>query len=149
MIPLLGPTTLRDLTGSAGDGLARGFYTPWNDDFTTMTVVYAGQTVNGVSLHLGQYQEMKAMSLDPYVAFRNGYAQLRHTKSAKTGNAAEFPAVQPPAFAASPAASGATRISSPLASPSDPRASSLRRNSRVRARNSPTQIGRASCRERV
>ena len=61
---------------SAGDGLARGFYTPWNDDFTTMTVVYAGQTVNGVSLHLGQYQEMKAMSLDPYVAFRNGYAQL-------------------------------------------------------------------------
>ena len=41
---------------------------------------------------------MKAMSLDPYVAFRNGYAQLRHTKSAKTGNAAEFPAVQPPAF---------------------------------------------------
>lgn len=98
VIPLLGPTTLRDLTGSAGDGLARGFYTPWNDDFTTMTVVYAGQTVNGVSLHLGQYQEMKAMSLDPYVAFRNGYAQLRHTKSAKTGNAAEFPAVQPPAF---------------------------------------------------
>ena len=43
--------------------------------------------------------------------------------------------------AASPAASGATRISCPLASPSAPRASSLRRNSRVRARNSPSPSG--------
>ncbi len=77
VMPVLGPTTLRDLTGTVGDGFARGLYTPWNDDLTTTATVYSAQAVNDLSQRLGQYQELKAMTLDPYVAFRNGYAQLR------------------------------------------------------------------------
>ena len=94
VVPVLGPSTLRDLTGAIGDGVARGLYTPWSDDFDTTTAIYASQSVNEVSLHLGQYQAMKSSSLDPYVAFRNGYFQLRQ-KGPRTGNAAEFPAITP------------------------------------------------------
>ena len=99
VVPLLGPSTLRDFTGSVGDGFARSLYTPpWNDEFPATAALYAGETVNDFSQRLGQYQELKAMTLDPYVAFRNGYAQLRR-QSRKTGvNGAEFPNVPPPDF---------------------------------------------------
>lgn len=97
VVPLLGPSTLRDFTGAIGDGVARGLYTPWSDDLTTSSTVYGSQTINEVSLHLGQYQDMKAISLDPYVAFRNGYFQLRQ-KGPRTGNPAEFPAITTPEF---------------------------------------------------
>ena len=95
VVPVLGPSTLRDLTGAIGDGVARGLYTPWNDDLSTTSAIYGSQTINEFSLHLGQYQDMKSISLDPYVAFRNGYFQLRQ-KGPRTGNAAEFPAITPP-----------------------------------------------------
>ncbi|NLZ16565.1 MAG: VacJ family lipoprotein [Desulfobulbaceae bacterium] len=95
VVPILGPSTLRDLTGSVGDGFARGLYTPWSDDFSTTSAIYGSQTINEVSLRLGQYQDMKAISLDPYVAFRNGYFQLRQ-KSPRTGHVGEFPALTPP-----------------------------------------------------
>ena len=98
VLPLLGPTTLRDLTGTVGDSLGRGLYLPWSDDFPTTVSVFAGQTVNEVSQRLGQYQELKAMTLDPYVAFRNGYAQLRQQKSARNGGTTELPAMPPPSF---------------------------------------------------
>lgn len=99
VIPLVGPTTLRDLTGTVGDSLGRGLYLPWSDDWPTSVSVFAGQTVNEVSQRLGQYQELKAMTLDPYVAFRNGYAQMRQQQSVpQNGNPAELPTMQPPSF---------------------------------------------------
>jgi len=33
--------------------------------------------VNDTSLHLGVYEDVKSMSFDPYVAFRNAYFQSR------------------------------------------------------------------------
>lgn len=77
VVPLLGPSTLRDLTGTVGDGLALSTYTPWNDDVLTSASVQGGRTVNYTSLHLGEYAEIKSLSFDPYIAFRNGYFQMR------------------------------------------------------------------------
>ena len=80
VVPIMGPSTLRDSTGNIVDSMARASYTPWNDDFTTSATVFGSNSVNRVSLHLGEYEEMKKLSFDPYVAFRNGYFQLRDKK---------------------------------------------------------------------
>ncbi|MCL2458344.1 MAG: VacJ family lipoprotein [Desulfobulbus sp.] len=75
--PLLGPSTLRDFSGTVVDGFASTTYTPWNDDTLTTTTVQAAKAVNRTSLHLGEYLDIKSMSFDSYVAFRNGYFQMR------------------------------------------------------------------------
>lgn len=95
VIPVLGPSTLRDFTGTIGESFARGMYTPWGDDFSTSTAIYGAQGINEASLHLGRYQDMKSISLDPYLAFRNGYSQLRQ-QGLRTGHAGELPAMTPP-----------------------------------------------------
>jgi phospholipid-binding lipoprotein MlaA len=78
VVPLIGPSTLRDFPGAVVDGVAAATYTPpWNDDFLTATAVQGVKTVNRTSLHLGEYQRVQSISIDPYVAFRNGYYQMR------------------------------------------------------------------------
>ena len=81
VIPVFGPSTLRDATGSFIDDLVRWSYVPWNDDLLVGGGVYGVRMVNETSFALGQYEEMKSLSLDPYVAFRNGYFQLRQKRS--------------------------------------------------------------------
>ncbi len=78
--PLFGPSTVRDLTGTIFDGLAMSTYYPWNDDALTMATAQGANTVNRFSLHLGEYEDLKKLSFDPYVAFRNGYFQMRDKK---------------------------------------------------------------------
>ncbi len=80
VVPVMGSSTLRDFTGDVVDSIARSSYAPWNDDFTTSATVYGSNSINRVSLHLGEYEEMKKLSFDPYIAFRNGYFQLREKK---------------------------------------------------------------------
>jgi phospholipid-binding lipoprotein MlaA len=75
--PLLGPSTVRDLTGTVVDSMAMASYYPWNDDEVSPLALTGVNTVNRTSLHLGEYQDLKSMSFDPYVAFRNGYFQMR------------------------------------------------------------------------
>lgn len=77
VVPFLGPSTMRDLTGTVLDSMAMSSYYPWNDDTLTMSTVYGSSTINRLSLRLGQYEELKKLSFDPYVAFRNGYFQMR------------------------------------------------------------------------
>ncbi|MDR2550543.1 MAG: VacJ family lipoprotein [Desulfobulbus sp.] len=88
VVPLLGPSTLRDFSGTVVDGVASATYTPWNDDTLTTATAQGAKTVNRTSLHLGEYVEIKSMSFDSYVAFRNGYYQMRskqydHSTSSK------------------------------------------------------------------
>ncbi len=85
VVPLLGPSTLRDFTGTVGDGIAQSTYTPWNDDGLTTAGVQGGRTVNRTSLHLGEYEEIKSLSFDPYIAFRNGYFQMRSKQYNNSG----------------------------------------------------------------
>lgn len=77
VIPLMGPSTLRDFAGTMVDSMVMSSYYPWNDDPASMATSFGTDTVNRTSLHLGEYEELKKMSFDPYVAFRNGYFQIR------------------------------------------------------------------------
>ncbi|MDD2466917.1 MAG: VacJ family lipoprotein, partial [Desulfobulbus sp.] len=80
VVPFFGPSTARDFTGLAVDTVARTTYYPWRDDNETLIFLAATEKVNFTSLHLGEYQEMKSLSFDPYIAFRNGYFQMRNKK---------------------------------------------------------------------
>jgi len=77
VVPLLGPSTLRDFSGKVVETLATSNIYPWNDDPGTSAAVFSGQVVNDTSLRLGVYEDLKSMSFDPYVAFRNAYFQSR------------------------------------------------------------------------
>lgn len=78
VVPLIGSSTLRDFTGTVVDGMAMSTYSPWNDDALTVATAQGTNTVNRTSLRLGEYEELKSLSFDPYVAFRNGYFQIRN-----------------------------------------------------------------------
>jgi len=80
VVPFYGPSTARDFTGFVVDSIAETTYYPWQDEDVPPMSLLAGEYVNTVSLHLGEYQEMKSLSFDPYVAFRNGYFQMRTKK---------------------------------------------------------------------
>ncbi len=77
VVPLYGSTTLRDFTGTVVDGLAMTPYYTFTDDFGVLAAIYLGKETNKLSLHLGEYEELKKISFDPYIALRNGYFQYR------------------------------------------------------------------------
>ncbi len=77
VVPFYGSSTLRDITGTVVDALALAPYYNWADNFETMIYIYSGKEINKLSLHLGEYEELKKISFDPYVALRNGYFQYR------------------------------------------------------------------------
>ena len=77
MVPLYGPSTIRDFTGTMIDGLGLTPYYSWSDDFSVIAGTYAGKETNKISMHLGEYEELKQVFFDPYVGFRNAYFQHR------------------------------------------------------------------------
>jgi phospholipid-binding lipoprotein MlaA len=76
--PFLGPSSLRDTVGMVGDG----FLTPVNYVGTTEEVlaVSSYEYVNDVSLHVGEYEDLKESAIEPYVALRNAYFQHRQSQ---------------------------------------------------------------------
>ena len=81
--PLFGPSTARDFTGTMVDSVAKAAYYPHHGDDTSYWVMSGIEKVNATSLHLGEYQDLKSLSFDPYVAFRNGYFQMRTKQRAQ------------------------------------------------------------------
>ncbi len=77
VVPFFGSTTLRDFGGTVVDGLAMTPYYVYIDQWETRVSIYVGKEINVLSMHLGEYEEMKKLSFDPYVALRNGYFQYR------------------------------------------------------------------------
>ena len=77
VLPVLGPTTLRDALGDAGDY----FITPLNyaEPWELYWSATATDKVNDTSFRIGDYESLKEASLDPYVAIRNAYIQNRKT----------------------------------------------------------------------
>lgn len=76
VLPLLGPSTLRDGIGQVGDFfLQPTSYADWN--LETRIGKSALETVNSTSFRIGDYETIKGASLDPYTAVRNGYVQMR------------------------------------------------------------------------
>lgn len=76
--PVFGPSSPRDSVSIAGDYFLYpvSYISPW----------YAGlgvrvfEEVNATSLRIGDYEALKDAAIDPYVAFRDAYAQYRFKK---------------------------------------------------------------------
>jgi len=77
VVPFFGPSTLRDFTGTVIDGFGMTPYYTFTDDLGVMAGIYLGKETNKLSMSLGEYEEFKKLSFDPYVALRNGYFQYR------------------------------------------------------------------------
>jgi phospholipid-binding lipoprotein MlaA len=79
VLPLLGPTTVRDLFGGAADDALTPIY--WRfESYDDWEVRLSVQTVDGVvaaSALLGDYDSLRAGALDPYLAVRSAYVAGR------------------------------------------------------------------------
>jgi phospholipid-binding lipoprotein MlaA len=78
VLPLLGPSSLRDATGLFGDS----FLDPVNyvDDSGYVIGAKALKAENEISLTIGEYEDLKKSAIDPYVAIRDAYSQYRDKK---------------------------------------------------------------------
>ena len=80
--PVLGPSSLRDTVGLAGDA----FLDPLNYIFphTKYNAAVKGyKAVNRTSLSIGEYEDLKKAALDPYIAMRDAYFQYRQNEIKK------------------------------------------------------------------
>jgi phospholipid-binding lipoprotein MlaA len=82
IIPVLGPSTIRELIGSAGDYALNpinwGFaFTSDADDWAWMPP--AGNTIRSMPDQLDKYEESKANAIDPYTAVRSTFIQNRNS----------------------------------------------------------------------
>ncbi len=78
-LPLIGPLTLRDSVGFAGDMLSHPV-TYVGITYLEGVAYYTTDKVNLMSLHPGLYEEMKRYSLDPYISMRQVYIEYRRNK---------------------------------------------------------------------
>ena len=78
MLPVLGPTTLRDSVGMIGDRFLTptAYVTPLEASLGLSTY----NLVNKTSFRIGDYEALLKAALDPYEAVRNGYLQLRQSQ---------------------------------------------------------------------
>lgn len=78
VLPVFGPSTLRDTVGRAGDYFITplNYVEPWELD-TGLGIL---DTVNRTSFRIGDYEDLKAASLDPYTAIKNAYIQNRRAQ---------------------------------------------------------------------
>jgi phospholipid-binding lipoprotein MlaA len=76
--PFLGPSTLRDTVGIAGDLFLNpvAYVQPTEAAFE----IDAIEKVNTTSFHIGDYEALKEAALDPYSAIRDAYIQSRAKK---------------------------------------------------------------------
>lgn len=73
--PVLGPSSLRDTVGFAGDSFLDpvSYVDPWG----TRLGIRAYDAVNGTSLRIGEYEEFKDAAIEPYESMRDAYIQNR------------------------------------------------------------------------
>ena len=76
LLPVWGPSSLRDAVGRAGDWLINpiNYAEPWE----LCRGAWALEKVNWTSFHIGEYEAFKEASIDPYTALRNAYIQNRN-----------------------------------------------------------------------
>lgn len=77
--PVLGPSSVRGTIGLAGDS----FLDPLNhmiDETRYNAAVKFYKTINGTSLVIGEYEDLKKAALDPYIALRDAYFQYRQNQ---------------------------------------------------------------------
>lgn len=78
VLPVLGPSSLRDGLGTLGDSFLdpASHLTPWEH-----SVALKGyDKYNTTALSLGDYEAIKEAAMDPYLAVRDAYAQYREVE---------------------------------------------------------------------
>ncbi|SLM30485.1 VacJ (modular protein) [Desulfamplus magnetovallimortis] len=78
VLPLLGPSTLRDLVGTAGDYFLKPV--TYVEPAELAIGVSTLNTVNATTFRIGDYEALKKAALDPYVALKDAYIQMRRKK---------------------------------------------------------------------
>lgn len=78
MLPVLGPSTIRDALGRVGDSFLTpiDYLEPWELSWG----LKAYDRINDTSFHIGDYEALKKAALDPYAAIRDAYIQHRQEK---------------------------------------------------------------------
>lgn len=79
--PFLGPSTVRDSVGMAGEIFLNPLY--YVEPTELAYGLGALELVNATSLRIGDYETVKSASMDPYVMIRDFYIQLRKKKIAE------------------------------------------------------------------
>ena len=75
VLPILGPSTLRDSVGFAGDYFIQpvSYIRP----FYISLGARSYEVINKTSLSIGEYEALKESALDPYIALKDAYIQYR------------------------------------------------------------------------
>jgi phospholipid-binding lipoprotein MlaA len=82
VLPLFGPSSLRDGVGIAADRFMYPLsYISMNElTFAESAGIFAGEKVNDTSFHIGEYESFKDAAIDPYIAMRDAFVQYRQKK---------------------------------------------------------------------
>ena len=75
VLPILGPSTLRDSVGIVGDYFLQPV--SYIEPFYISLSARSYEIVNKTSLSIGEYESLKESALDPYIAFKDAYIQYR------------------------------------------------------------------------
>jgi phospholipid-binding lipoprotein MlaA len=79
VLPILGPSSLRDAVGYLGDlSLDPLTYLPISTWIKIGVKTY--DQVNETSLRIGEYEDLKESAIDPYIALKDAYHQYRENK---------------------------------------------------------------------
>lgn len=78
--PILGPSSLRDTVGSVGDSFLDPLAYLISEGESAGYVLQGEKQINKASLKLGEYEQFKEASFDPYTALRNAYVQHRNSR---------------------------------------------------------------------
>ena len=83
VLPILGPSSLRDTTGFVGDIFLDPIY--WSAPKRQLLYLFikGGNYVNATSLDKDTYEGIKKQAIDPYLFIKNAYAQMRNAAVAK------------------------------------------------------------------
>jgi len=87
VLPLLGPSSLRDGIGQVGDSYLDLTWHLWGAHKSNDNYDYVGariaDTINNVALDKDTYEGIKRDALDPYLFMRDAYAQYRRNLTRK------------------------------------------------------------------
>ncbi|MFH2066942.1 MAG: VacJ family lipoprotein [Pseudomonadota bacterium] len=78
ILPVFGPSTIRDAAGMAGDMFLKPTY--YIQSVEVPMALEFLETINSTSFRIGDYETIKDAALDPYEALRDGYLQYRKNK---------------------------------------------------------------------
>jgi phospholipid-binding lipoprotein MlaA len=81
VLPVLGPSTLRDSVGLVGDVLLDPF--TYFANWPTTAGMRVAEEINNTSFDPDAYEDLKKDALDPYTFFRDAYMQNREKKIAE------------------------------------------------------------------